>query len=66
MLHFIENWEDESRKIKSPENEFKLLHKYTGLKIFDDEEEKVYIILNLNLEWKKEDKRAVKLLALAF
>jgi hypothetical protein len=66
VLHFIENWEDESRKIKSPEKEFKLLHKYPGLKIFDDEEEKVYIILNLNLEWKKEDKRAVKLLALAF
>ena len=29
VLHFIENWEDESRKIKSSEKEFKLLHKYT-------------------------------------
>jgi hypothetical protein len=53
---YIEDWEDEAKKNKSAENEFKLLHKYMGKRFFDDDDDKVYVILDTNLEWKKKDK----------
>ena len=64
--NFIEAWEPEAIKDRTSSSEFKLLHKYMGVR-FTDEDEEVkasFVISESNLEWASGKRGGWKVIAL--
>ena len=53
----IEDWELDILRTRYKYNEQRLLHKYKNIRLFDDENNQIYIIASKHLEFKKPTRR---------